>query len=93
MCIRDRTLTDPTLHLAVHLSMILSLRVGEILGLQPGDIDFEMCIRDSCGRAGQRRCKTGVGTAFGVNGDHEQGFCLFTRFALQNFQRALRFEF
>ena len=35
-----QTMTDPTLHLAVHLSMILSLRVGEILGLQPGDIDF-----------------------------------------------------
>ena len=28
-------------NLAVHLSMILSLRVGEILGLQPGDIDFD----------------------------------------------------
>jgi len=28
-----------------------------------------------------------------VNGDHEQGLCLFTRFALQNFQRALRFDF
>ena len=41
----------------------------------------------------QRRCKTGVGTAFGVNGDHEQGLCLFTRFALQNLQRALRFDF
>ena len=36
-----QTMTDPTLHLAVHLSMILSLRVGEILGLQPGDIDFD----------------------------------------------------
>ena len=35
----------------------------------------------------------GVGTAFGVNGDHEQGLYLFTRFALQNFQRALRFDF
>ena len=34
-----------------------------------------------------------AGTAFGVNGDHEQGLCLFTRFALQNFQRALRFDF
>lgn len=36
-----QTMTDPTLHLAVHLSMILLLRVGEILGLQPGDIDFD----------------------------------------------------
>ena len=36
-----QTMTDPTLHLAVHLSMILSLRVGEILGLQPGDLDFD----------------------------------------------------
>ena len=36
-----QTMTNPTLHLAVHLSMILSLRVGEILGLQPGDIDFD----------------------------------------------------
>jgi integrase len=36
-----QTMTDPTLHLAVHLSMILSLRVGEILGLQPGDVDFD----------------------------------------------------
>ena len=29
------------LHLAVHMSMILSLREGEILGLQPGDLDFD----------------------------------------------------
>ena len=36
-----QTMTDPTLHLAVHLSMLLSLRVGEILGLQPGDLDFD----------------------------------------------------
>ncbi len=36
-----QTMTDPTLHLAVHLSMILSLRVGEILGLQPSDLDFD----------------------------------------------------
>ena len=36
-----QTMSDPTLHLAVHLSMILSLRVGEILGLQPGDLDFD----------------------------------------------------
>ena len=35
------TIEDPALHLAVHLSMILSLRAGEILGLQPGDIDFD----------------------------------------------------
>ena len=36
-----QTMTDPTLHLTVHLSMILSLRVGEILGLQPGDLNFD----------------------------------------------------
>ena len=36
-----QTMTDPTLHLAVHLSMILSLREGEILGLQPGDLNFD----------------------------------------------------
>ena len=36
-----QTMTDPTLHLAVHLSMILSLREGEILGLQPSDLDFD----------------------------------------------------
>ena len=36
-----QTIENPTLHLAVHMSMILSLRVGEILGLQPGDIDFD----------------------------------------------------
>ena len=36
-----QTMTDPALHLAVHLSMILSLRAGEILGLQPGDLDFD----------------------------------------------------
>ena len=41
MLVALQTMTDPTLHLAVHLSMILSLRVGEILGLQPGDIDFD----------------------------------------------------
>ena len=36
-----QTIENPALHLAVHMSMILSLRVGEILGLQPGDIDFD----------------------------------------------------
>ena len=35
------TIENPALHLAVHLSMILSLREGEILGLQPSDLDFE----------------------------------------------------
>ena len=35
------TIENPALHLAVHLSMILSLREGEILGLQPGDLDFD----------------------------------------------------
>ena len=35
-----QTIENPALHLAVHLSMILSLRAGEILGLQPEDIDF-----------------------------------------------------
>ena len=32
-----QTIENPALHLAVHMSMILSLREGEILGLQPGD--------------------------------------------------------
>ena len=36
-----QTMDNPALHLAVHLSMILSLREGEILGLQPEDIDFD----------------------------------------------------
>ena len=36
-----QTIESPALHLAVHMSMILSLRDGEILGLQPGDIDFD----------------------------------------------------
>ena len=35
-----QTIENPALHLAVHLSMILSLREGEILGLQPSDLDF-----------------------------------------------------
>ena len=35
------TIENPALHLAVHMSMILSLREGEILGLQPGDLDFD----------------------------------------------------
>ena len=35
-----QTMDNPALHLAVHLSMILSLREGEILGLQPEDLDF-----------------------------------------------------
>src|SRR5699024_3261203 len=35
-----QTMEDPALHLAAHLSMILSLRAGEILGLQPEDLDF-----------------------------------------------------
>ena len=35
------TIENPALHLAVHMSMILSLREGEILGLQPSDLDFE----------------------------------------------------
>lgn len=36
-----QTMDNPALHLAVHLSMILSLREGEILGLQPEDLDFD----------------------------------------------------
>ena len=36
-----QTIENPALHLAVHLSMILSLREGEILGLQPGDLAFD----------------------------------------------------
>ena len=36
-----QTIENPALHLAVHMSMILSLREGEILGLQPSDLDFE----------------------------------------------------
>ena len=35
------TIENPALHLAVHLSMILSLREVEILGLQPSDLDFD----------------------------------------------------
>ena len=35
------TIENPALHLAVHMSMILSLREGEILGLQPSDLDFD----------------------------------------------------
>ena len=60
---------------------------------KPSERDIVPWPHTFCGRAGKRRCKTGAGTAFGVNGDHEQGLCLFTRFALQNFQRALRFDF
>ena len=36
-----QTMDNPALHLAVHLSVILSLREGEILGLQPEDLDFD----------------------------------------------------
>ena len=47
----------------------------------------------SVGEPDNAAAKTGAGTAFGVNGDHEWGLCLFKRFALQNLQRALRFDF
>ena len=36
-----QSIQNPALHLAVHLSLILSLREGEILGLQPEDLDFK----------------------------------------------------
>ena len=36
-----QTIENPALHLAVHMSMILSLRESEILGLQPSDLDFD----------------------------------------------------
>ena len=36
-----QTIENPALHLAVHMSMILSLREGEILGLQLSDLDFD----------------------------------------------------
>ncbi len=36
-----QTIETPALHLAVHMSMILSLREGEILGLQPSGLDFD----------------------------------------------------
>ena len=51
--------------------------------------DLTLCV----GEPDNAAAKTGAGTAFGVNGDHEQGLCLFKRFALQNRQRALRFDF
>ena len=38
-----QTIENPALHLAVHLSMILSLREGEILGLQPSDKESRLC--------------------------------------------------
>ena len=41
----------------------------------------------SVGEPDNAAAQTGAGTAFGVNGDHEQGLCLFTRFALQNLQK------
>ena len=37
-----QTIENPALHLAVHMSMILSLREGEILSLQPSDLDFDV---------------------------------------------------
>ena len=40
-----QTIENPALHLAVHMSMILSLREGEILGLQPSDLDFDAADR------------------------------------------------
>ena len=36
-----QTIENPALHLAVHMSMILSLHEGEILGLQPSDLNFD----------------------------------------------------
>ena len=33
----------------------------------------------SVGEPDNAAAKTGAGTAFGVNGDHEQGLCLFKR--------------
>ena len=33
--------------------------------------------------------QTGAGTAFGVNGDHEQGLCLFTRFCSAKFSTCI----
>ena len=36
-----QTIENPALHLAVHMSMILSLREGEIVGLTPEDLDFD----------------------------------------------------
>ena len=46
-----QTIENPALHLAVHMSMVLSLREGEILGLQPSDLDFiEKTTSYACGR-------------------------------------------
>ena len=36
-----QTIESPALHLAVHMSTILSLREGERIGLQPSDLDFD----------------------------------------------------
>ena len=39
----------------------------------------------SVGEPDNAAAQTGAGTAFGVNGDHEQGLCLFTRFCSAKF--------
>ena len=36
-----QTIESPALHLAAHMSTILSLREGERIGLQPSDLDFD----------------------------------------------------
>ena len=78
-CLAGRYFSFGKLHLEFFIS-----RLNEILR---HDLTL------SVGEPDNAAAQTGAGTAFGVNGDHEQGLCLFTRFALQNFQRALRFDF
>ena len=67
-----QTIENPALHLAVHMSMILSLREGEILGLQPSDLDFDTAdgrgtiavnktmAASQQGRSGKARPQTGL---------------------------------
>ena len=56
-----QTMDNPALHLAVHLSMILSLREGEILGLQPEDLDFDAAewARDHLSQQNHAACQQG----------------------------------
>jgi hypothetical protein len=56
---------NPALHLAVHMSMILSLREGKILGIRPEDIgqhrtihilQFARCLADHCAPPASGKC-------------------------------------
>jgi integrase len=75
MLIALDSMENPALHLAVHMSMILSLREGEILGIRPEDLDFDAA--DGRGLISINKTMQRVSKAALAKTDPKQIVCVF----------------